>query len=193
MQPYIKLNESFPGIVSLFMYDRENAKNLMKMGQTIMRRTRSLSPGARELIFAYTSNLNGCNFCYQSHEACASEFLNADVVKCVVRKHDLEVVTPTLRAILAIAKDVQSLNHETLPISVAQARKVGVSDEEIHDTVLVASFGAMCNRYVDGLGTTFKPGEPEQGGVSLAHYGYTMGISRFFKEVVPQLWANLWK
>ncbi|MBL7790273.1 MAG: hypothetical protein JNL75_10635 [Chitinophagales bacterium] len=34
------------------------------------------------------------------------------------------------------------------------AKSFGASDEEIHDTVLVASAFCMFNRYVDGLGTT---------------------------------------
>ena len=63
--------------------------------------------------------------------------------------------------------------------------------KKIHDTVLITAFFPMCNRYVDGLGTTFKLGEPEVGGRNLATYGYTMGIGRFFREVLPKLW-NKW-
>lgn len=34
----------------------------------------------------------------------------------------------------------------------ARARRAGASDEEIHDTVLIAAAFRMLNRYVDGLG-----------------------------------------
>ena len=39
------------------------------------------------------------------------------------------------------------------PEDIEQAREQGASDEEIHDTVLIAAAFSMFNRYVDGLGT----------------------------------------
>ena len=79
-KPYIKLDESYSGIVSLFMYDRETGKNLSAMGQTIMRRPRGLSVGQRELLAAFVSGLNRCNFCHESHKACAAEYLDPTFV-----------------------------------------------------------------------------------------------------------------
>ena len=190
-KPYIKLDEDFPGIVSLFMFDREVAKNLTAMGQTIMRRPRSLSVGERELIATFVSRLNRCLFCYQSHKACAKEFLDPVLVDEVCTYHTSDGLSEKMRTLLHVAQDVASLDRSLLPVSISEAKKAGASDEEIHDTVLVAAFFSMCNRYVDGLGTTFKPDETEQGGKSLAKFGYTMGIRRFFREVLPKLWAKL--
>lgn len=189
MEPYIKLDPKYPGIVAGFMYDMENAKNLSRMGQTIMRRARSLTVGERELIAAYTSKLNACNFCYQSHAACAAEFIGSSLVGMVVEGQDLSKLSPRMQALLRVAANVQSLNRAELPASVAVAKLEGASDQQIHDTVLVTAFFAMCNRYVDGLGTTFKPEEAEEGGRGLAKYGYVLSIRRFFGEILPKLWA----
>lgn len=189
--PYIALDPKYPGIVAGFMYDMANAKNLSAMGQTIMRRARDLTPGERELIFAYTSRLNGCEFCAQSHEACAAEFLDRDLVAQVVNDHNFGLITPKMEALLVVAGHVQALNRSALPQATENARQAGATDQEIHDAVLVASFACMCNRYVDGLGTQFKPGEPQEGGKGLAKYGYTMTLKRLFGEVIPTLWAKL--
>jgi uncharacterized peroxidase-related enzyme len=191
-KPYITLDPEFPGIVSLFMYDREVAKNLTAMGQTIMRRPRGLSVGERELIAAFVSKLNECKFCCDSHTACAKEFLGEEVVEEFIRGCNSDVLSAKLSSLLCIALAVQSLSRDMLPACILQAKNEGASDEEIHDAVLVTSFFSMCNRYVDGLGTTFAVGEPEEGGRSLATYGYTMGIRRFFREVFPKLWSRFW-
>lgn len=191
-KPYIALDQDFPGIVSLFIYDREVASRLTAMGQTIMRRKRGLSIGERELIGAFVSKMNDCQFCCDSHTACAKQYLGNDLVEQVIEECDSEVLSMKLRALLTVAVHVQDLNREDLPTAIEAAKIVGATDEEIHDAVLVTSFFSMCNRYVDGLGTTFRYGEPEQGGYGLAKYGYTMGVRRFFREVLPRLWNKLW-
>lgn len=48
---------------------------------------------------------------------------------------------------------VQISGKEVNPDIIEQAKKVGASDEDIHDTVLIASAFCMYNRYVDGLNT----------------------------------------
>ncbi len=191
-KPYIELDQDFPGIVSLFMYDKEVASKLTAMGQTIMRRPRGLSIGERELIAAFVSKLNRCNFCYQSHAACAKEFLDPTFVSEVCLYHTSTGISNKMRSLLHVAMDVRSLDRELLEISIGEAKVAGATDEEIHDTVLVTAFFSMCNRYVDGLGATFKESEPEQGGISLAKYGYTMGVRRFFREVLPKMWHKFW-
>lgn len=191
-KPYISLDQAFPGIVSLFMYDHEVASRLTAMGQTVMRRKRGLSIGDRELIAAFVSKLNDCDFCHTSHAACAKYYLGSDLVEQVLDECDAEVLPMKMRALLTVALHVLDLNREDLPSAIEAAKIEGATDEEIHDTVLVTSFFSMCNRYVDGLGTTFRYGEPEQGGLGLARYGYTMGIRRFFREVLPKLWNKFW-
>jgi uncharacterized peroxidase-related enzyme len=193
-KPYIKLDQDFPGIVSLFMFDRETAKNLTAMGQTIMRRERAgLSVGERELIASFTSRLNECKFCCDSHSSCAAEFLGQETIDEVIRQCNVEVLPMKLRYLLIVSACVQGLDRAELPKAISNAKEHGATDEEIHDTVLVTSFFCMCNRYVDGLGTTYRIGEPEEGGKSLARYGYTMGIQRFFREVLPKMWSKFWR
>lgn len=192
-KPYIKLDQDFPGIVSLFMYDKEAAKALTTMGQTIMRRRpRGLSVAQRELIASFVSKLNECKFCSESHGACAKEFAGSALVDAVVNDCNVEVLPIRMRGLLLVAEAVQSLDRERIPLAIEKAKSAGATDEQIHDTVLITAFFCMCNRYVDGLGTTYKPGEPEQGGRSLATYGYTMGIRRFFREVLPKMWVQFW-
>lgn len=191
-KPYIQLDQDFPGIVSLFMYDRETAKNLSAMAETIMRRARSLSVGERELIASFVSKLNECNFCCDSHTACTQEYLDPELVSDLINNKSMDRLTSRMRALLAVAALVQRLDRERLPYAIENAKLKGVTDEEIHDTVLVTAFFSMCNRYVDGLGTTYSVGEAEAGGRGLAKYGYTMGIRRFFGEVFPKMWSKFW-
>jgi hypothetical protein len=57
---------------------------------------------------------------------------------------------------------------------VAEARKQGATDLEIHDAVLIAAAFCMYNRYVDGLATV-APADPrlyDEMGARMAKEGY---------------------
>lgn len=192
-KPYIQLDERYPGIVSLFMYDQQTAKKLTELGQEIMRRPgRTLTLGERELIAAFVSKLNNCDFCFQSHAEAAKLLYGEGAPKFLYMEEDAKIPM-RLRALLVLAVCVQGLDRQELPNAIQDAKFYGATDQEIHDTVLVASFFSMCNRYVDGLGTTFKPGEPQVGGRRLVENGYTMGVVRFFRDVFPKMWADFFR
>jgi hypothetical protein len=40
------------------------------------------------------------------------------------------------------------------PSPVQKAKDCSATDKEIHDTILISAMFCMCNRYVDGLGTS---------------------------------------
>ena len=61
---------------------------------------------------------------------------------------------------------------------IARARQHGATDQEIHDTVLIAAAFCMFNRYVDGL-ATWAPEDPaayRESGARLAREGYVDSI-----------------
>ena len=79
-----------------------------------------------------------------------------------------------LKALLAIAGKVQQDGKLVTTADVEAARKLGATDIEIHDTVLIAAAFSMYNRYVDGLGT-WQPRDQAmyaQMGRHLADEGY---------------------
>jgi alkylhydroperoxidase/carboxymuconolactone decarboxylase family protein YurZ len=62
-------------------------------------------------------------------------------------------ISEKLKALLAIAGSVQKSGTHVTEEQIANAKVLGATDLEIHDTVLIAAAFCMFNRYVDGLGT----------------------------------------
>ncbi|NUT48629.1 MAG: carboxymuconolactone decarboxylase family protein [Saccharothrix sp.] len=152
----------FPGINGPMRFRPESAKPLNELAEVLLRGAHSLSPGERELIAAYVSGLNECNFCHNSHAAFAAAQLDEGMTLVQQVKADLDAapVSEKLRALLRIAGAVQESGLKVTIDLVDQARAQGATDVEIHDTVLIAAAFCMYNRYVDGL-ATFAPAEPE--------------------------------
>ncbi|WP_245967001.1 carboxymuconolactone decarboxylase family protein [Sphaerisporangium album] len=145
------------------LYRPETAKPLNALVDVLLRADNTLSRGERELIAAYVSRLNDCEFCGSIHGAMAAEQLpggQEQVAQACVNPHVADV-SPKMRALLAVAAQVREGGRAVTAEAIAAAHQAGASDLEIHDTVLIAAAFCMFNRYVDGLGTTALPNEED--------------------------------
>lgn len=107
------------------------------------------------MIATYVSYLNDCFFCQNAHGGLAQHYLQCDVnfIDSVKVNAQGAAVSEKLKALLAIASSVQKSGKHVTPQQIEKAKKLGATDLEIHDTVLIAAAFCMFNRYVDGLGT----------------------------------------
>ena len=154
--------QRFPGIQGLLQFRPETARPLMMLAEVLLRGPSTLTPGERELIAAYVSDLNDCAYCTASHGAFAAAQLPEGVRLVDEVRADPETapITAKLRALLRIAAAVRDNGRDVTAWLVADARAEGATDVEIHDTVLIAAAFCMFNRYVDGLGTAV-PDSPD--------------------------------
>lgn len=177
-QAHIEVVQGLPGIIGLLEKYTDTGKPLRALAQTLLRGDQSeLSQGDREVIASYVSSLNKCNFCCNSHGAAAANLLdgNYDLVQAVNADYTTAPITDKLKSLLNIAGKVQSNAGSVSEQDIAQARQMGASDQDIHDTVLIAAAFCMYNRYVDGL-TAAAPAEMQkyydETGKLLATQGY---------------------
>mgnify|MGYP001546970538 CR=1 FL=1 len=174
---HIKLNnEELPGIRGLLDFRPETAKPLLALAETLLRGESGLTSGEREIIAASVSFKNDCHFCHTSHAAAAAAHLETDLGLIDEIKAGLPntPVSDKLRALLHVAHQVQKGGKNVTDDDIAAARSVGASDQEIHDTVLIAAAFCMFNRYVDGLATWApQPNEAyKEMGDRMAFVGY---------------------
>ena len=162
--PHIALPEGLPGITSGFAFRPETAKPMRELAEVLLRGPNTLTSGEREMIAAFVSSRNDCEFCHASHRAAAAHHLdgNYDLVDAVSDDYQTAPVSSKLKALLAIAGKVQQGGKQVTAQDVERARAEGATDLEIHDTVLIAAAFCMYNRYVDGLATCHadRPGRP---------------------------------
>ncbi len=173
---YINTTIPQPGIVSLLFYKAPTGKALSTLAHTLLHGPSTLTSGERELIASHVSYLNNCEFCHLSHSAAANEHLadNGKAVQCIIENIDTAPVSGKMKALLRIAGKVQQSGREVTAEHINAAKQAGATDEEIHDTVLIAAAFCMYNRYVDGLNTALPESRDEykEMGERLAKKGY---------------------
>jgi len=177
--PHIRLPEDLPGITSAFAFRPETAKPLRELAETLLRGPSPLTSAEREMIAAFVSSRNECGFCWASHRAAAAHHLDEDYTlpDAVCADYRTADVGPKMKALLAIAAQVQESGRSVRDDTVEAARANGATDLEIHDTVLIAAAFCMFNRYVDGL-ATLSPTEHDlyhRMGERMAKQGYVAG------------------
>jgi uncharacterized peroxidase-related enzyme len=163
------------------MFRPETAKPLNELAEVLLRGDNSLTRGERELIAAYVSRLNDCQFCCMAHSTFAALQLDEgfSLVDQVLEDPETAAVSPKMRALLAIAAHVQAGGRQVTDDDVARARTEGATDVEIHDAVLIAAAFCMFNRYVDGLGTWAPPerADYEANGRMIVDGGYVNSLA----------------
>lgn len=158
---HINLGNDLPGIRGPMAFSPQTAQPLNDFANALLATDEGLSRAERELIGAYVSHLNDCNFCQNIHGAVANHYLGEEETLLAV-KCDLPTapVSEKMRALLVIASSTQKGGKQVTTEQVGSARNAGATDRDIHDTVLIAAAFCMFNRYVDGL-ATWAPDDPD--------------------------------
>lgn len=164
--PHIDLPDA-PGIMGPMLFRPQTAGPLFALAEVLLRGDSTMSRGEREIIAAYVSRLNQCDFCHNSHGTFAALQLDGgwETVEAVLADPAAAPISPKLRALLALAALVAQSGLAVTAESVGAARAHGATDVEIHDTVLIAAAFCMYNRYVDGLGALTPPDRSDYAGI----------------------------
>ena len=152
---FIELQNDLPGILGPLSFRPEMAQPLNELTEVLLRGSNTLSRGERELIAAFVSSLNDCFYCEHAHGSIAQYYLECDTefIEAVKKDFISSGVSNKIKVLLWIASSVQKGGKYVTQEQVDTAKRLGITDNEIHDTVLIAAAFSMYNRYVDGLGT----------------------------------------
>jgi uncharacterized peroxidase-related enzyme len=184
--PHIALSPDLQGIRAAMAFRPETARPLNALVEILLAGPSTLTKGERELIATYVSSRNCTFFCASIHGAIAAAHLGGDeaLVKQVKTDFTQANISAKLKALLVVAGKVQQDGKLVTTADIDAARKLGATDIEIHDTVLIAAAFCMYNRYVDGL-DTFQPDDEalyRERGKRVARDGYVTTSEEYLRE-----------
>jgi uncharacterized peroxidase-related enzyme len=171
------------GLGEVLYREPKRYAGLVMMGQQIMIEDAELSIADREFIAAYVSALNGCSFCYGTHESIAKAFgADVNVLAAAISDPESSLIPDKLVPVIAYAK---KLTEEPSRLTQADANRVfaaGWSEQALSDIVAVAAYFAMTNRLADGHGVE---GLDAEGNESVAKYVKDNGYQEIGKILQP--------
>ncbi len=160
-------------LIDVFKLYPELARPLHEFSQALMRGPSPFSEGDRELIAAYVSALNGCDFCRESHTEVARHFgVAADVVQDLVDDLDEAPVREELKPVLRYVRKLNDAPDEVTQADVNAVFDAGWDETALVHAALVCGQFNLMNRWVEGLGIEADPAVVRMAGEHLHARGY---------------------
>lgn len=150
---YLKSLPQDAVLLNLFKAYPETSVPLIEYHQVLLRGHSPLSIGQRELIAAFVSTLNACNYCHGVHEATAIRFgIDPTVLTTLMQDINDAPVEDNLKPILHYVRKL-TLSPARMTSEDAEAVfAAGWDERALHDAVSVCALFNFMNRLVDGLG-----------------------------------------
>lgn len=111
------------------------------------------SPEERELIGAYTSGLNDCTYCYDTHKATAEAFgVDEHLLESTLSDLDGSEVDDKLKPVLRFARKLTKTPSRMKQGDVDAIFAAGWNEDSFHYTVMICGLFNFYNRLMDGYG-----------------------------------------
>ncbi|WP_410658257.1 carboxymuconolactone decarboxylase family protein [Amycolatopsis sp. lyj-112] len=154
------------------------ASKLLDFHELVMRAPSAFSAGERELIAAYVSGVNDCQYCHGVHTVTAEAFgVPEGLLTAALADLGSSAVDGKMKPVLAY---VGKLTRTPSKVTEADAEAVfaaGWDEAALHDAVLVCALFNFMNRMVEGLGVRADAAYAKTSGVRLREGGYA-GLSK---------------
>lgn len=161
------------GIWNLLAFRPKTAHHLAALSHEIMFADAPISPAVRELIAAYTSSLNRCEFCMRAHAAVAAHTLGEDLVWCVLRDLETSALAEDLKALLRFARKLTLDSGSITETDIAALHAAGWQDDAIFYAIEACALFNFYNRYVSGSGVRLVSDESvKRLATRMATHGY---------------------
>jgi uncharacterized peroxidase-related enzyme len=169
--PSLGANATVPDILKM---SPEAGVALLEMHEAIMRAPSALTPGQRELIAAYVSGLNRCQYCHGVHAETAKAY--EDIPRQAVDRMlaDLETAgfDEKIKPILQLARKLTQAPAEVSEADTLAVLEAGWGEKALHDAIMVVCCFNFMNRLLEGHGVHGHDALFKERGPMLKKYGY---------------------
>ncbi|PKO64707.1 MAG: peroxidase [Betaproteobacteria bacterium HGW-Betaproteobacteria-16] len=161
------------GVRHILTLNPEAGRALVAFHTAALRNAGPLEPAHKELIAAYVSGLNACQYCYGVHSQTAQAFgLGAGVLEALLADVDTADVEERLKPLLHYARKLTLEPTRMMEQDAQAVFAAGWSEAALHDAVLTVCLFNFMNRLLEGHGVKGNPGVFSTRGQALRDEGY---------------------
>lgn len=164
-------NESVAAIMQGYP---EQAVPLMQLTENIMRTGEcAFSAKQREFIAAFSSGVNSCTYCYESHRAAAEAFgVSHELLGAALSDIDSSQVERVMKPVLHYVRKLTLAPTKMVQTDVDAIFDVGWNERDFHFIVMICAVFNLYNRVIEGYGVKNTSAYRLDSGTALAVNGY---------------------
>jgi uncharacterized peroxidase-related enzyme len=149
--PTLGASATVPDILKM---SPEAGKALLEMHEAIMRGPSALTPGQRELIAAYVSGLNRCQYCHGVHAETAKAYddIPREAVDRMFANLELAGFDERIKPILRLARKLTESPADVTDADTKAVLDAGWDEKALHDAIMVVCCFNFMNRLLEGHG-----------------------------------------
>jgi uncharacterized peroxidase-related enzyme len=171
--PYLRSLRAGASLIDVFKAFPETSTPLIEFHEVLLRGPSPFTAAERELIAAYVSGLNRCDYCHGVHTATAERMgVAAGLLPRIVKDGDLGGVAATLHPVLALARKLTLSPGSVTRADADAVLAAGWDDTALYYAVAVTALFNLMNRLVEGLGIELEPSYVGPASQRLAATGY---------------------
>lgn len=172
-------------LIDVFKKYPDLARPLHAFADAVMRGPSPFSAGERELIAAYVSKVNGCDYCERSHGAVTERFgIDRGVIEQLVDNVDAADVPDRLKPALHFVRKLNDAPSSVTRADVEAILAEGWDESAVVHAALVCGHFNLMNRWIDGLGIEADSGTIRTTAEHLHKHGYS-GILELLGDERP--------
>jgi len=161
------------GLLQVFQAFPETARPLLEYHEVLLRGESAFSPAEREMIAAYVSGLNNCNYCRAVHSQTAVALgIDANAISQIFSDSQSDHLDVRMRPVLAFVRKLTLSPGEIMAEDVDAIFAAGWNDRALHDAVAICGLFNLMNRLVNGLGVEAPEEYTNLAAQRLAQGGY---------------------
>ena len=161
------------GVRHILQINKPAGRALIEFHQALLRADSPLAPAQLELIAAYVSGLNACQYCHGVHSETARAFgMEEGALEALLSDADTASIDPGMRPLLAYAKKLTFSPTRMTRADADAVYAAGWNERALHDAVLTICLFNFMNRLLEGHGCKGAPEIYAARGVALKEEGY---------------------
>lgn len=150
---------------------------IMDFTEQLLRGKSSLTPAQRELIAAYTSGLNTCRFCCDTHTATAEALgVGKGLVDSLIADLDASGIEPEMKPILHYVRKLTESPSRMTQADADAVFEAGWDEDAFYHAVSICGLFNYYNRLIEGYGVKSNPDYRDLIGQRLADEGYSTAL-----------------
>lgn len=176
--PFVPSLPDDAGVRHILTLNPEAGRALIELHSAVLRTDSQLTASDKELIAAYVSGLNACQYCYGVHKETAKAYgVDEALFEAMLDDVESSPVAPKLKPILAYAKTLTLTPTQALQRHVDAIFAAGWTERDLHDAILTVCLFNFMNRLLEGHGVKGSADLYAARGQALQEAGYAPLLS----------------